>query len=221
MVKLIRIFLFLGVLLGVNSWLMADDWELVKDKEGIQVFTRSVAGSEYKAFRGVAVIDAELNQLMALLDDTAGFVHWMYKCKKPKLLYKVSLLERYQYLGNDFPWPATDREMILRNEISQNPETRVVTVKLSGVVVENLPKQAQLAMPTKTDAVRVPEVSGFYELSPLAGNQTKLIFQLHLDPGGGLPASLVNSQIVDNPFETLKAMRSRVKRPEYANFNPF
>lgn len=201
--------------------LIAGEWELAKDKDGIQVYTRAVEGSDYKAFRGESVVNAELNQVMALLDDTDGFVHWMFNCKNPKLLYKASLLDRYQYLQNDFPWPAADREMILRNEISQDPTTRVTTVKLSGIKADALPESGRLVLPKKTDAVRVEEVAGFFELTPLSDVQTKVVFQLHLNPVGVLPSGLVNAMIVDNPFETLKAMRKRVALPEYANFNPF
>jgi hypothetical protein len=213
--------LVLAVFLLLSVSAFAGEWELVKDEDDIRVYTRTVEGSDYKAFRGESIVNAELNQVMALLDDTSGFVHWMFKCKSPKLLYKVSLMDRYQYLQNDFPWPAADREMILRNEIYQDTVTRVTTVKLSGVKADALPESAQATLPTKTNAVRVDEVAGFFELTPLSDTQTKVVFQLHLNPVGALPASLVNSMIVDNPFETLKAMRIRVALPEYANFNPF
>ena len=211
----------LVAMLLLSFSLSAGEWELEKDKDGIQVYTRAVDGSDYKAFRGEAIINAELNQVMALLDDTNGFVHWMFNCKNPKLLYKASLLDRYQYLQNDFPWPAADRDMILRNEISQDPVSRITVVKLTGVDVQALPESAKAALPKKSDAVRVEEVEGFFELTPLSDAQTKVVFQLHLNPVGALPSGLVNAMIVDNPFETLKAMRNRVVLPEYANFNPF
>tara|TARA_R110002167_G_scaffold106552_3_gene273151 strand:- start:780 stop:1442 length:663 start_codon:yes stop_codon:yes gene_type:complete len=220
MLKIKPFFLFLGMVLFAGT-IAATEWELAKDADNIQVYTGKISGSDYKAFRGVGVVDAELNQLMAVLDDTPNFVHWMYNCKSPVLLYKASLLDRYQYLQNDFPWPAKDRDMILRNEISQDPQTRVTTVKLSSVPLAELPKTAQAAMPKADGVVRMEGVQGFFELSPLANGQTKVIFQLHLNPGGGLPASLVNTQIVDNPFETLKALRKHVTKPQYANFNPF
>jgi hypothetical protein len=199
----------------------AAEWELAKEAENIKVYTATISGSDYKAFRGESVIAAGLNQLMAVLDDTPNFVDWMYNCKSPILLHKASLLDRYQYLQNDFPWPAKDREMILRNEISQDPQTRVTTVKLSSVPLAQLPETAQTAMPKVDGVVRMEGVQGFFELTPLADGQTNVVFQLHLNPGGGLPASLVNTQIVDNPFETLKALRKHVTQPQYANFNPF
>ena len=220
MLKIKRFILLAGLLFsGLSA--QAIDWELAKEVDGIKVFTGAVAGSEYRAFRGETIINAELNQLMAVLDDTPNFASWMYNCKSPKLLYKASLLDRYQYLKNDFPWPAKDRELILRNEISQDPSSRATTVKLSSVAVEKLPIAAQKAMPKAGTAVRVGAAQGFFELTPVSDTQTKVVFQLHLDPGGGLPASLVNALIVDNPFETLKAMAKHVAKPQYANFNPF
>ncbi|MEX1667598.1 START domain-containing protein [Zhongshania guokunii] len=220
MLNLKNILLCLGLIFSTGV-AHAAEWELAKDADNIKVFTAVIAGSDYKAFRGETIINAELNQLMAVLDDTANFVQWMYNCKAPKLLYKASLLDRYQYLQNDFPWPAKDREMILRNEISQDPQSRVTTVKLSSVVADKLPAAAQQSLPSVDGVVRMGEVNGFFELTPLDAIQTKVVFQLHLDPGGGLPSGLVNSQIVDNPYETLKALRTQVARPKYANFNPF
>jgi hypothetical protein len=221
MKKLVGQCLLLLAFMAMSLSLVAAEWRLEKDDDGIQVFTRAVERSDYRAFRGETLINAELNQLMAVLDDTEGFVHWMFKCKSPKLLYKASLLDRYQYLINDFPWPAADRELILRNEISQDPVSRITTVKLTGVDIDSLPANAKAAMPPKTDAVRVEELEGFFELSPISDTQTKVVFQLHLNPVGSLPSGLVNAMIVDNPFETLKALRKRAALPEYANFNPF
>ena len=164
MLKINQFMLLAGLLFsGLSA--QAVDWELAKEADGIKVFTGAIAGSEYRAFRGETIINAELNQLMAVLDDTPSFGGWMYNCKSPKLLYKASLLDRYQYLKNDFPWPAKDRELILRNEISQDPSSRVTTVKLSSVAVDKLPLAAQKAMPKAGTAVRVGAVQGFFELA--------------------------------------------------------
>lgn len=202
---------------------VADDggWELARDREGIRVFTREVSGSKFREFRGETVINAELNQLMALLDDTPGLAAWMYGARNPLLLQKIGPLERYHYLVNDFPWPAADRELIMRNLIRQNPETRVTTVTLEGVPVEELPDLARSRVPAGSGAVRVTELQGFYRLTPLSDAQTQVVFQLHLDPVGKLPASMVNALIVDNPFETLRAMAVAAVEPRYRCFKPF
>ncbi len=197
------------------------EWREEKNKAGIAVYTRAVDGSAVREFRGETVIDAEINQLMAVLDDTAAFVSWMHNCREAQLLYKPSLLDRYQYLVNDFPWPAADRVLLLRNQISQDADTRVTRISLQSFDEQQLPAAKRALIPEAEGAKRVPALKGYFELSPQADNRTAVIFQLHLDPGGALPASLVNSLIVDNPYETLKRLREVVARPEYRNFNPF
>lgn len=71
MKKLIGQCLLLLAFMAMSLSLVAAEWRLEKDDDGIQVFTRAVEGSDYRAFRGETLINAELNQLMAVLDDTA------------------------------------------------------------------------------------------------------------------------------------------------------
>lgn len=198
----------------------AGEWELARQKDGITVYTREVADSAFREFRGEVEIAANINSLMAVLDDTANFTKWMHQCAEAKLLHKESLLERYQYLVNDFPWPAADRVLLLRNRISQASD-RVVTVSLEGVVPDALPVQAKNALPENKSAKWVKHAKGFYRLTPMGDTRTAVEFQLHLDPAGALPASLVNSLIVDNPFDTLRQLRDQVADAKYAHFDPF
>ena len=50
----------------------AEQWNLVKDEGGIQVYLSEVAGSPYKAYRGVTQIKAEMPKLLALQNDVVG-----------------------------------------------------------------------------------------------------------------------------------------------------
>ncbi len=200
---------------------VGDGWNLERDRDGIRVYTRAVPGSKYREFRGEAEVDAELNQVMAVLNDTDACVDWMYKCVQPKMLQKVSLLDRYQYLVNDFPWPAADRALVIRNRISQDEDTRVTKIDLDAMADSELPERARGKLPEAGENVRVTDARGFFELTPLEGERTRVVYQLHLDPVGSLPSGLVNALIVDNPFETLKNIRDVVKRPQYQSFKPF
>lgn len=198
-----------------------DGWRLEKEQQGITVFTRAEGDSDFRAFRGVAVVPGELNQVMAVLDDTANFSNWMHNCDQALLLEKRSLLDRVQYLRLDFPWPASDRDMILRNEISQDPSSRVVTIDLSAADAESLSASARQRLPEGEGVQRVAQVVGRYVLTPIDSQQTRVEFEMAVDPGGALPASVVNAQLIDNPYETLLALREQVQQARYRHFNPF
>lgn len=216
-----RVVALLLCLVATTAAAGGDNWRLEKNSDGVEVYTRTVVDSPYRAFRGVAVIPGELNQVMAVLDDSDNFANWMHNCDTALLLEKRSLLDRFQYLQLDFPWPATDREMILRNEISQDISTRVVTIALSLAQAEQLSAEAQNKVPPRDGRQPVAAASGHYILTPLSDSETRVEYQMALDPGGALPASLVNSQLIDNPYQTLRALRTEVQRPRYRHFNPF
>ncbi len=208
-------------LMALATFSHAAEWREEKREQGISVFTREVENSAFREFRGEAKVDAEINQIMAVLDDTEAFTKWMYNCRQAVLLHKSSLLDRYQYLLNDFPWPAADREMLIRNQISQDPATRVTRISLESVAEDELPASSRDAVPKAKGVKRVTALRGYFELTPQEDGTTNVVFQLHLDPAGGLPSGLVNSLIVDNPFETLKQLRVVVQQSQYQNFNPF
>ena len=62
---------------------------------------------------------------------------------------------------------------------------------------------------------------GFFRFTPLGDNRTHVEYQMHTEPSGALPASLVNAMLVDTPFHTLKAMQGVVKAEKYTDFRPF
>lgn len=197
------------------------EWELMRDKNEVQVYTRSVPDSAYKAFRGETVLDVELNRVMALMDDTEACVDWMHSCTSPRLIRKLSPLDRYTYMVNDLPWPATDRALLLRATISQQLPERIVTVALESVAPESLSVPDQQRLPESNGAVLVEKAQGFFRFTPLENDQTHVEYQMHLELGGALPASMVNAQLVDTPYHTLKNMRKQVLADQYRDFRPF
>src|SRR3990167_7114710 len=67
-----------GALLAVVSPVQAEDWRLVKDQAGIQVFLSKVPGSKYQAYRGVVRLKTDMPTLLALQEDVSGSCAWIY-----------------------------------------------------------------------------------------------------------------------------------------------
>ena len=59
-----------------------------------------------------------------------------------------------------------------------------------------------------------PQVRGVcsWTVTPEAEGRTRVVFEMHLEPGGGIPAWLANSRVVDSPFETLKNLRGIIAK---------
>ena len=195
--------MFLSTIVTIGS--AKAQWELVKNKDGIKVFLRTVPGSKIKEFKGVTNIDSSLDSILAVLDDTDACPQWIHNCKDPVKLSQISFNEGYVYQVIDFPFPVKDRDLILHSVMTQNADTKQVTIRLNAV-----PDYI-----SQTKNVRIKKSEGFYLLKPLPDGSIEVTWQHHTEAGGGIPIWLVNALLVDTPFNTLNNLRRIVKREKY------
>ncbi|KHK62254.1 MULTISPECIES: START domain-containing protein [Pseudomonas] len=179
----------------------AEDWQVAKDKEGIQVSLSEVPGSKYKAYRGVTVMKTTMAKLRALQEDVTGACAWIHECKSQKLL-KHEGDKSWTYTQFNTPWPVTSRDSVLE----------VTTVEgADGSLTRNL-KGVPTYAPQEKGFVRVTQVDGFWKFTPKGANQIEVIYQVHTEPGGDVPSWLANKFVVDAPFNTLKALKERAEK---------
>ena len=59
------------------------DWELRRDRSGIQVYTAVVEGSKHKAVRATMTIDKPANELVGLVMDPDACPEWAARGRNP------------------------------------------------------------------------------------------------------------------------------------------
>ncbi|MFO2465291.1 START domain-containing protein [Pseudomonas sp. 15FMM2] len=179
----------------------AEDWQVAKDEEGIKVSLSEVAGSKYKAYRGVTVIKAPLAKIQALQEDVAGACAWIHECKSQKLVDQKGN-ESWTYTQFKAPFPVTDRDSYIHVTTTQGADGSL-SRKLKGVPTYK---------PEEKGYVRVAQVEGFWTLVPKGADQTEVTYQVHTEPGGSVPSWLANKFVVEAPFNTLKALKERAEK---------
>lgn len=203
--------IFLVMTLFVATSLSADNWQLVKEKGGIQVFTRNTPGSSLKAFKGVVSIPASLSAVVATLDDTSVYSQLFHNARNAKELKKVNEFESYKYMVTKLPWPAKSRDSIIHSVLKQDKKSKVIQISMRGA-----PKY----IPAKAGLIRMQKMTGRWLLIP-EKKRVKVVYEMSADPGGNLPTWLVNSMSVDIPFITLMNLKKLVKRPKYQKVKRF
>ncbi|QKE63157.1 START domain-containing protein [Aquipseudomonas campi] len=198
---LTRVAAFCGLgILAASGLTRAEDWQLVKDEEGIRVYLSAVEGSKYKAYRGVTTIKSDVARLRALQDDVQGSCPWIHACAGQMLL-KHEGMESWVYTRFEMPWPVTARDSILR----------VVTqVNADGSLVRLMDGQPQY-LPEDKAYVRVASLKGSWTFMPKAAGEVEVTYQVHTEPGGSVPSWLANSFVVDAPFNTLQGLRAKAE----------
>ena len=188
--------------------LQPDDWKLEKDKNGILVYTRKPAGSEYKEVKAITNIKTSLSSLVAALIDVPSHTSWIYKCEKAEVLEHVSDTEQYCYTVSDAPWPADNRDIVYQFTVSQDHTTKVVTTNS---------KSSPDYIPEKKKLVRVYEFNTHWIFTPLENGTVQVLYQAHINPAGIIPPWVFNMSVVAGPYKTILNLMEVVKKDQYRN----
>ena len=199
---------------------LAAKWQLQKKQNGVKVYTRSIAGSKFKEFKGVVTVRASMDSLLAVMSDVKATCNWLHQCGRSQLLAKLSPFERYTYQINDFPWPATDRDIILHSMVSYKNNNKRITIRLNAAptyceyshIAACRSKKHKV---TRKKYVRVTRSSGFYRFSQNRNNTITIVWQMHYEPGGDLPGWIANGSLVDTPLKSLQNLKKIVRQRKY------
>ncbi|MGP4846149.1 START domain-containing protein [Marinobacter sp. 1Y8] len=184
-------------------------WDLRKESDGIQIYTTDYAGSNFKAFKAVTVLNASIEQVMAVMTDSQSCQKWVHNCLKSKAIDEGDFYDRYAYSVNDMPWPVEDRDYVLR--------IRTHGDKASGEVVMTL-NAVPNAHQESDEYQRIDKSDTLYRFEPVDANKTRITWVQHTEPNGSIPSWLANSLVVDIPMKSIKNLEKVAQQPAYANY---
>jgi hypothetical protein len=194
-------FLYLALILFFSAHSFAADWALEKNKDGIKVYTRDVAGSEIKEFKAFGSVKADRIAIARALTRVGDFQNWMPKIDKSKTIKKVSPTSLIAYYTVDMPWPIDNRDVVVDISLETNNKKGISIIRMT----ENLTAYNELS-----GFVRIKKLKGYWKLIS-KGNYTDIVYQLHSDPGGSLPTWVINMFIVDGPYDSIMALREKLE----------
>ena len=179
-------------------------WRRISAQEGIVISTRAVPGQNLPEFRGVAVVEGTLFDLLGIVVDVKRHCEWRAKCHSARLIRKINAFEQMIYTRIDAPWPVSDRDVVLRGKAMVNIKRRIVVSSFHAVRVKSVPNVSGV--------VRMPHLQGSYRLEELDKTRVRVTYQVYSDPGGMLPAWLAARSARQLPYKTLTGLRKRVKK---------
>jgi hypothetical protein len=197
-------FLSVFMLLTAFNSIAGEDWELSRDKEGIQVYTRKYKDYSYKEYKGITIMNGKVSDVIKILKDVATYENWSYKCVpgSAKLLKKDDSKGIYHvYMEIKAPLVA-NRDVIAVYKFNPPAADGSVMVEFWG---------DGDYIPEVNGKVRVPEMKGYWNIIPQANGKIKVVHQAFTHPGGSPPASLVNSSTIEAPFSMLKLVRDLIE----------
>lgn len=183
-------------------------WELRRDRDGIQVHTRAVAGSPYDAVRTTTRMEGvRLSSLVALIEDAQACAEWADRCAESYLFERISETESLVYTHNDMPFPVKDRDVLAHVVWTQDADTFAVEMRSSATLGRLDEVRGRL---------RLTQAMASWTFVPQADGSVLVSNEAHIDPGSALPGWITNILLVDAPFETMKSFVGEARKPKYA-----
>lgn len=194
-------FLFMS-LASFNNSFGQTDCELRKSEGDILVYACNTSNSKLKSIRATFSIETTPSVLAGHLLDVKHYNTWQYRTFETQVLKQVSENEIIYRGEVDAPWPVSNRDLIVRLTITQDPATKVMRFSIISI-----PDY----MPKKPGVVRVPLSEGFWVVTPAGPNKLNVEYSFLVDPGGSIPAWLINLTIAEGPLKTFQTLKERIK----------
>ncbi|MBP6977148.1 MAG: hypothetical protein PHD61_11235 [Bacteroidales bacterium] len=181
------------ILVGLMA--RADGWELVKDKDGIKIYTRSTENSKFKTYRGEAITNIGMNEMYRILIDLDNYDQWVYSNSESRLLSETGNGEYTYYSVMSLPFPFDNRDMTTVMKVSMGQDTiRFVTSLVKG-------------KPSPKGIVPIAAYEEITTLVKLGEKQVKMIMEGYFEPGGTLPAWVINMFLSEGPYQSLMTLK--------------
>jgi hypothetical protein len=196
---MMRLFLLLTTLLLA---LHANNWVERLNKNEIEVQTKKTPLSDVDSFRAITVVNAPLKQVLSLVEDHKQSSLWIKYCKEEEILAVINSSTWIKRTLTDMPWPLTDRDSISKNVKTISEDGKTVSIHFDSIANY---------YPVKKEFVRIELLSGYWKLESIDEYKTKVTYEVLTDPKN-LPAVLVNSGVVEQPYETLRNLKNLLKK---------
>jgi len=182
-----------------------EQWDLVKEDEGIKVFTRTNEVMSFKEFKATLIVKGEVNEFVAVLYDVKGLATWGHNITEARLLERPSDTIQIYYAVAKAPWPYKNRDGIYKNIFSWDAMNRTLTVEIS-LLEDNRELSDKF--------VRM-DGYGYWKVKEISANEIQIDFQMQVDPGGSIKAWMANMFVTDSPFYTMKGIRDAMGLKQY------
>lgn len=178
-------------------------WTLVTDKDNILVYTRRSSDSSVKEVKVHFEVKASLQVFKQFLDYAPAYTQWVYKCSESRRLRTVNRDEFYYYVRTDFPFPVSDRDLVVHARNWVDARTGIAYAHSVAAPRE---------VPAKDDCVRITHFESHWTIKPINNTELAVTYEVKTSPGGSIPDWVTNLGITTGPTRTMQALRAAVER---------
>lgn len=188
--------IFLAGLFMILPILEETEWELTLDKDDIIVYTRQLETSRFKELKAESKMPGSIQKFKKILIDIEKYPDWLPDCKTARIVERPSANNITYHMKLKAPFPFTNRDIIQQIILKETDE------KLEVEIINRPNKVDELK-----NYIRMPVAYGKWVIYQISENEIDIRLKYLADPGGNIPAWMVNTFMVKNPHLSIKNIR--------------
>ncbi|GAC14158.1 START domain-containing protein [Aliiglaciecola lipolytica] len=189
--------LFIFCTFTVNSQPTEDEWQLVKHKENISIYSQP-SDSGYIWIRASMEVNGTPTDMVDLLNNTAIASHWIDNCKKVEVLDMPSEDQRVVRTTFNAPWPIENRDMVTISTTNIHHDAQTIIILI---------RDYSSFYPPQKGIVRMQNVKGKWHIKAISKEAMSIEYSGYGEPSGNLPIWLANKLITSSIFKTFHNLR--------------
>lgn len=190
-----------ALLISVPCIAQSADCDLKKEKDGIKVYTCKSDTSKFRSLRAEFVIENKsIEELKVFMFTVSYYLKWQYDAIEASMLKRESVDEMIYRVVIDAPWPVDNREMIVQFSASIHDADHANFY--INTIASDFPKNE--------DLVRIPYSQAQWDIVR-KNNSLHVTYSLNIDPGGSVPAFLINMAMAEGPYKSFKSLKHLIE----------
>jgi hypothetical protein len=176
-------------------------WVLKKDKDGIRVSSRQTNRSKFNDIKVEMNLPGNIFQLADILLDVDKYSQWSYSISKSELVNKISRFKLVYHLEVTAPWPVTDRDLYATFDLHIDSISKNIQITAAG---------DSGYRPVNRNFIRIPHSKGEWDIRAVSDKMMHIVYILEIDPGGAVPAWIMNMFGTKAPFITFQNLKHKM-----------
>ncbi len=204
---MIKAFPLLIILVNLSFLSQAQEkWQLVKDEDGIKVYTRRLDNEKFKEVKANFELKGSADQLIGILQNVSHQKDWSFGTKRAYLISRKNKDTITYYSEISLPWPLSNRDLVIQLSFRKDTINKILHIQAKSIPG---------ILPDKPSLVRVPYSLATWVVNILPDKQLKVQYTFSTNPGGILPAWLVNYAASVGPYNSFHKLKNVI-----GNMNP-
>lgn len=192
------------------SNIYGQEWEFVTQSEQIKVFKRQIAPTNYSEIKVEAILPCGIEELLQVHLDIRAMKEWSTIPIKIIPIKTYGDSTQIYFQESIVAWPLTNREVVIK-------KTYKATHNGVLIAIENI-NGYELTQP---DNIKIKEVVGSWKLTPINEKSTHIIYVMYVNPGGDIPAWILETNSAELPINMIKSIVAQAKKEKYQTKKKF